>query len=570
MTPTDSAVFEKDGIEYLSFVYWSAKVSFGVSPELADEKTQKKIRNSVDKEYLRHWEQYDEFSDYIGKGKSDSEFFAFLCECGKHTEEEAEKKKRLFERSVSDFSSDIANALYSLTQHETECEYIVKNGEELSVVFEDFDSYRRMLVFHLLRDIDIVAFDCFSFDDCQICRISNEQDGYVLNCTGENYDLCKSEPLSIHFDGIKCETEFFRVESTDFVQSPWHMLSYLAYDILDNIEARNDCNDKEAEILPILQELTLLNPFVRENEFRSDKVDFNLLKSYAAKYGLSHLSPLFDNAAKKLNSGSNGYMCFYKLVEELNKSKCEEMWRELYGLITDSQAEYIRKSKALHRTEFDELRSNVEKCFHALGYDGEYPSFYKKGKMGKIHLAESYGMSYFVGMEKNAEYRVQCFEKVIGNKLIITFLCGTALPKKHEKIRDIYSCCFNGGGRRLFKSSECDNQKVDLSVLVATKRAECISLSKEERKEFADSYLADPFSISLSTFVTEFLFCGALFAIFMTLAAVIIVSSATALFFGIGDIPEVLSQMPWLLIFLISFIGFGGGMAILDHLAKRK
>lgn len=565
MSLTDDTVFEKDGVEYLSLVYWSAKVSFDVSPELADEKTQKKIRKRVNKEYLRHWEQYDEFSDYIGEQKSDDEFFAFLSECNKHTENEEKENKQLFRRSVSAFSSDVADALYVLTQSEVECEYITKNGEELSVVFEELDSRRKLLVFHLVRDIDISAFDWFSFAGCSI---SKEQDGYVLNCTGGNDKSCEFEPLCIYFNDIKCKTEFFRVEFTDFIQSPWHTLSYLAYDLLDNIEVRNGCNDKEAEILPLLRELTLLNPFVRENEFRTDKVDFSLLKGYAAKHGLSHLSPLFDNVAKKLNNASDTYMSFYELYGELCKSKCEEMWREFYDLITDSQAEYIRKSEALNCAEFDELRANVEKSFHALGYSGEYPMFYKKGKIGKIHLAESYGMSYFVGMGKNAEYRVQCLEKVIGNELSITFLCGTALPKKHEKVCDIYSCCFNGGGRRLFKSFGCDNQKIDSSVLVATKRAECISLSKEERTEFANYYFAEPFS--RSTFITEFLFCGALFAILMTFAAVVIVSSVTALLFDVGDIPEVLSQMPWLMIFLISFIGFGGDMAITDYLAKRK
>lgn len=561
----DDTVFEKDGVEYLSFVYWSAKISFDISPELADEKTQREIRKRVNKEYLRHWKLYDEFSDYIGKQKSDSEFFAFLSECNKHTDSEAEKSKQHFMRSVSDFSSDVADALYALTQTEVECESITKSGEELSVVFEEFDSRRKMLVFHLVRDIDIGAFDWFSFADC---KISKEQIGYVLNFTGESEESCESVMLSIHFDDIKYKAEFYRVEFTDFIQSPWHTLSYLAHDLLDNIKARKGCNDKEAEIIPVLNELTLLHSFDWENKSRSEKVDFNLLKGYAAKHGLSHLLPLFDNAAKKLNNASDAYMSFYELCDELSDSKCEEMWRELYDLITDSQAEYIGKSEALRRAEFDELRANVEERFHSLGYSGEYPTFYKKGKMDKIHLAESYGMSYFVGKEKNVEYRVQCLEKIIGNELSITFLCGTALLKKHEKIRDIYSCCFNGGGRRLFKAFECNNQKIDSSVLVATKRAECIGLSKEERKEFPNCYSTEPFS--RSTFITEFLFCGALFAILITLAIVVIVSAVAALVFDVGDIPEALSKIPWLLIFLISFIGFGGDMAITDYLASRK
>ncbi len=561
----DVSDLDKDSMEYYAFLYSSAKTTFDIDPITADEKTQKKIRKHTRKEYLRYFDSENKPSEYTADSKSNNEFFEFLSYCNEYVLAEAEESRTRFERSVSDFSPDVANVFYRFFEESGCCECITKSDGELHLLSDDFDSYEETLVLHLTRDIDIAGFDYLSFADA---RILKERDRYILECTGECEATSDSTLLNICFDTAKCIKTFFRVEFTDFVQSPWHMLSYLAYDILDNIERRNSCNDREAEILPLLRELTLLHPFVRENKFHSDEIDFGLLKCYSAKYGLSHLSPLFDIAAKKLNNASDTYMSFYRLDEELNKSKCEEMWRELYDLITNSQAEYIRKSEALHCTEFNELRANVEKSFHALGYSGEYPTFYKKGKIGKIRLVESYGMSYFIGTEKNVEYRVECLEKVIGNELVITFLCGTALLKKGENICDIYSCCFNVGGRRLFKSFECNNQKVDLSVLIATKKAECLSLSKEERKEFTDVFSAEPFS--RLTFITEFLFCGALFAILIMLMVVVIVSSVTALLFDVGDIPEALSQMPWLMIFLISFIGFGGDMAICDFFAKRK
>lgn len=67
-----------------------------------------------------------------------------------------------------------------------------------------------------------------------------------------------------------------------------------------------------------------------------------------------------------------------------------------------------------------------------------------------------------------------------------------------------------------------------------------------------------------------FLFTGGLFAVSMTVIAVILTCLVTAILVGVGDIPEMLAQMPWLLFFMIGFVGFGLSMAVMDFKSQNK
>ena len=42
------------------------------------------------------------------------------------------------------------------------------------------------------------------------------------------------------------------------------------------------------------------------------------------------------------------------------------------------------------------------------------------------------------------------------------------------------------------------------------------------------------------------------------------------IFYGFSGILDMIKQMPWWLFFAISFVGFGGAMAIVDTKAKTK
>ena len=243
------------------------------------------------------------------------------------------------------------------------------------------------------------------------------------------------------------------------------------------------------------------------------------------------------------------------------------MWRELYELVADTQQGYTDEVITYDQTKLNKIRAQIEKNFHNLGYEGKYPTFIKKGSIKGIRLEESYNQTYFVGVENNVEYIIECREFMQFGSLQIQFISGTALFLKDETITDIYSCCFDKKGRRLFKTFLCDveeDKEIEQLVTIAAKKAECTKLSKQEKTLIG----TDPFSWQY--FISTFIFAGGLFAVLMTAATFLILCLVDAIIFGFGDIPNMIKEMPWLLFFAISFVGFGGGMAIVDTMAKRK
>lgn len=74
----------------------------------------------------------------------------------------------------------------------------------------------------------------------------------------------------------------------------------------------------------------------------------------------------------------------------------------------------------------------------------------------------------------------------------------------------------------------------------------------------------------LRLFLQIFLIAGGLFGIGMALTCLIICVVIGTVFGLFSYIPEMLKEIPWGLILAIGWIGFGGAMAIVELLVKRK
>ena len=155
-----------------------------------------------------------------------------------------------------------------------------------------------------------------------------------------------------------------------------------------------------------------------------------------------------------------------------------------------------------------------------------------------------------------------------GNELQIQFICGTALLKRNEAITDIYSCCFDAKGRRLYKtvyfSPDSEANLLERYAKIAAKKAECIKLNKYERELFGNDF------ILWENFLTVLFFAGGLFAALMTVAMILFVCVMTIIEEGFSAVPEAIGMMPWRLCFFVCFFGFGIPMAIVETKAKRK
>ena len=304
---------------------------------------------------------------------------------------------------------------------------------------------------------------------------------------------------------------------------------------------------------------------------------FGELKRLAHQYGYNKAEILFG----KLETIKPGDDAFYKTVKKLIailcQKQCEPLWREIYNKIAESQAEYPNKVDSLCNKELlMSVRNDIQALMESKGYIGTYPDFVKDGVLNGIHLEHSYNMTYFVGMEKRAQYHVHCYESFEENDyLTIQFLCGAAFLKKDEQETDIYDCLFNAKGRRLFHTvhhyiplqpeEEAKPDNLETSVTIAVKKTECIKLTKSEQKEYYGKLIP-----GWGMFWWVFLIGGGMFGIAMTLIMMLLCIITTAAFGLFADIPEMLKTMPWGLLLAIGWIGFGGAMGIVEVLAHRK
>jgi hypothetical protein len=337
------------------------------------------------------------------------------------------------------------------------------------------------------------------------------------------------------------------------------------------------CNAEEKELLPLIKEIVALEYWMQLPE--QELFSFSELKKLARQYGYNKAAIMLG----KLETIKPDDSKFYKTVKKLTMLLCqkqyEPLWREIYNKIAKSQTEYPNKVDSLCDKELlMSVRRDIQTLMQSKGYIGTYPDFVKDGVLNGIHLERSYDMTYFVGMEKRAQYHIHCCESFEENDyLTIQFLCGTAFFKKSEAGMDvdIYDCLFNAKGRRLFHTmhhyiplkTEEDNEadNLETSISIAVKKAECIKLTKAEQKEYYGKMIT-----GWEMFWWVFLIGGGMFSITMTLIMMLLCIITTAAFGLFADIPEMLKTVPWGLLLAIGWIGFGGAMGIIEVLARRK
>ncbi|MGN0493295.1 MAG: hypothetical protein ACI4F7_06565, partial [Acutalibacteraceae bacterium] len=299
------------------------------------------------------------------------------------------------------------------------------------------------------------------------------------------------------------------------------------------------------------------------------------LKEYISKYGYKKPLKLAIFLENQPPDSRKRERISKRLLNTLNKRKYEPLWREIFGLIKESQSEYPSQAELFCNAKLlAETRGEIQRLMEAEGYSGTYPDFHKKGSIKGVRLAESYNMDYLVGAEKNAVFRVHCTEEAFNGNLSVELLCGSELLKKNEAEGDIYSCTFDARGRRFFTTVsynsgvEEDSEIQDSlgqKVKIAAKRAELKRLTKEERKALYGFDM--PY---LRIFAAIFIFAGGLFGIFMTLGLMLM-----AVLFALIDgqpqtVPSMITDIPWWFCLVFSWVTFGGAMGIITVLSKRK
>lgn len=561
-------------ISKLSGAYMHATMVFGIEPMNAPTKKLRKIRKWLSKQYKQLICDLENATNEFSSDKDNMHFVLWLSECYKASKRSDEVKQAKQEIALARLDKSVRAAIDLLGDI---CLPDMKMVDgDLELVITETLAYRQVLV---LKDVKGVPEDnqwgwCDYLwleltDEDRICmygELENPYDDTVVS-------------LKLTFSDAKVKAEVYNACAFEFSSDdPWEILKKICLSINSKYEFLNDlCNEKEKKLLPLMQEVEKFNYLIYLG--KQDDLSFENLKSLARKYELSKLENLllkletvkvFDKRSRSLARKIASFLC---------KPQSMPLWRDIRDKLIDSQSEYpkivkMRCDEALLKG----VRDDIQKLMHSKGYVGTYPDFEKDGELKGVHLEKSYGMSYFVAGEKRVKYRVHCNEYInINDDLVIQFLCGTAFLKRGEEINDVYDCAFDFKGRHLFhtvkhgislKNGEKyqeDQDDLPTSVSIAVKKTECIKLDKNEKKQYYKNKLPGWF-----LFWCVFIIGGSLFGIVMTFASIIICSLCTILLGMFSDLPEMFLSIPWWLIFLIGWVGFGGSMGIVEVLAQSK
>lgn len=386
-------------------------------------------------------------------------------------------------------------------------------------------------------------------------EIRADGDGYVLDGEVEGPELEDCLAVQLWFSGVEVELASVRADVVESQGRPWWALAAVANGIIRKREvAPQLMNESERELLPLLREIAMLTGWCG-----AEKLEFPLLR----KRMEPELLPLLERVEQSGPEWKRLWKASDKLQRQLNRSRYEHIWRELYDEIAASQAEYPLKSRVSAQ-----LRRRIEEKLRSLGYSGSYPDFVKCGEVRGLPVVESHGQTYFVFNEKNAVFHIHCRE-YLGSEggVMIDFVCGTELLRRDETAGDILSCMFDARGRRLIGSvsyvQDMDDSQLERKIGIAVKTAELRRLSKEERR-------SEGMISGLMLFAVVYLLgCGLLAGLAISFF-VVVSALVTALLFGWGEIRAMLREVPWMELFFFAWALFGGSFAISSIWDRKK
>lgn len=553
-------------VQEFSDAYIQATFVFGVEPLEASAKKQHKIRKWISS-------LYTEKTNIFSADNSDKEVLSFLKECSELQKLSTNRKKEKFELDFAIMDDLTKFALRKLLQSES-LPKIRSIGGDGKIIVEDTCAYRLILT---LKNIDAIVQDKEGYYCNNLEMVFKKEEGGFCFC-GELEEPIEETitNFAMTFESAEAEIEIYNAcNNATLWDNPWDSLSAICFEIAVKFQLpTNCCNAKEKELMLLIEEIAALNYWRWQAE--QEQFLFKELKKLTHQYGYNKVEMMLSKL-ETINPEDAAFdKCVKKLILLLCQKQYAPLWKEVYNEILDSQSEYPNKVDSLCDNELlKSVRSDIQKLMESKGYIGTYPDFVKCGTLNGIHLEHSYNMIYFVGMEKRARYHIHCYESFEGNYLTIEFVCGTAFLKKREVETNVFDCLFDANGRRIFhtvqhciplrKEEDAETDDLEMSIAIATKRAECIKLNKAEQKALYGNMIP-----GWGMFWSIFLIAGGIFSIIMTFAMMLICINFTVVLVSFSSIPEMLKVVPWGWILAIGWIGFGGAMGIVTVLAYRK
>lgn len=544
----DVRLIDQEALGSLGGMYMHGTFLFGVDLLDASARKKRKFRKWLMKHYTaQFYELSEDIQHRMASDISDQEFVAFLAACHCELERRLQKRRAKSQQILDSMDKETAAAIETVLEWE-EWTAPRNTGAAWELTVDENAAFRRCLI---LQNVDGEG---YQEENYLVDSLMLEQDGghYVITGRLEGADT----PLRMSFSNAFVRVENFDPVGAVIVDEPWQFLSLLACQILEKLALPgNNGTDKERRLMPLLEELERL---------RLSGKGFPLMIEIAISHGLPKVARILENAKQGKQ---------VRLRQRLCRCDCEPLWRDIFDMIRDSQSAYPKAVEVMCDPEqLSQDRNTITRVLNRLGYTGNYPLFEKLGRVDGLHLVSSYGRSYFVHHEKEAVFRLLCVENHLWGRLNISILAGTAFPRKTDIPQDVYSCLFDGNGRRFAHviydpRYYMDPETVDFKQMaqIAAKRAEFRKLTREERALSCSSI-----GSGWGLFFGMLLFAGGLFGVAMTIGFALIAILMALLFGAASEIPDLMTSIPWWQILVFCWIGFGGSMGIVEVLAKHK
>lgn len=533
-------------------------------------KAQAKLRR-----YFRRQGQADvlalppEAAAWFDSSVPDRELFSFLDGCRDQLQLRWRAESDAFETMIAPFPPEQQEAFRFLYDQEYWSPAVLRDGDA-EILMEDGYAFRKYVI---LSEADGLPedFQDFPVENPKLAFLE-EENRFCFSC--ELLETEVSIPISLTFSHVSIRTDVFDcTEAFPADLRPWDGLASLAYSLCEkSLIPGIELNPAEAALLPLCRELSVLkywmNYDVRQN------LRFPLLKAMAETYGHKKACRLLRRLeetppfSKKLGAAAR------RTMAELNRLNCAPMWQEIREKLRASQAEYPKKAETRCPPELlRKTRAAVTQWMHRNGYAGTYPDFVKTGPVRGLHLENAYGAAYFLWNEKRGQFHIHCQELVPTDRcLTVQFLCGTALLRKNEPPCQVFSCMFQGNGRRYWHIVNCripvdgklNRPELERHAAVAAKQAELKPLTKAEKARFV--HRGTP---GWKWFLPFFLLAGGFFALLFPLC-MILVGTLLGLIFGHPDIIPMIIRYPWWKTILFCWISFGIISGLMAVFSLRK
>lgn len=456
---------------------------------------------------------------------------------------------------LSEFSEDVQTAFdhYSYGNLFMSC----KNNDLVLFSLED-SVIEKIVLENAVFDFKLSgSYDGINKAICLDCYSMTKEDNiYVLTLQDPD-----EKEFIIRFTSAHTETSVIREEIfiNHINNNPWSALSNCALQIAFRDASLK--NEKETALTPLLSFVAFLflSPYVFM--FADGKTEpiidgAQMFFEICEKLEFCELLKYKDKFIKYIKKGQNkqAKMFVTNFNTKLRSVKYKPIYDKIKLFITESQQSYPSLSELF--TDKDAHSAAITARMRYYGYKGEYPEFYKDGRLEKTKFVNSNMQTYIITAKTPIRSFIRFYEaaiSVVDEKPSPCFyiLAAThAKRKKEEFAADASTCLFYDNGHLY---SDCisyidDENNADIEALIdmAIKKAEIQKITKEEKNlVFSNSKI--PSIVFLFILFFGGLFFGFLFTLFMMLFCYLIE----------GFDPSVFTQISWIKFGIASGGAFG-------------